>query len=131
MSTVAGEINNYNMKAGRRDRIEIELQAVITGGAGVIVTPLAGQDDPGMTIVRGGSAGLYNVTFPPGADARGTFDVTLISPAGTVKGWYGVSFAPNAGTLSFQTINGSGVATDPAAADSIAITITLSRLKDL
>ncbi len=130
MSGVAGEINNYNFKTGRRDRIEIELQCTI-GATGVVNAPLVGSDDPAMNIVRGGSAGLYNVTFPPGADLRGTFDVTLISPAGTVKGWYGVSFAPNSGTLSFQTINASGTATDPASADQIAVTITLSRLKDL
>lgn len=131
MSIVAGETNNYAMKSGKRDRVELEARATITGGAGVVVTPLTAQDDPGMTIVRGGSAGLYNLTFPASADSMGSIDCALISPAGTVKGWYVTAFNPAAGTASIQTINAAGTATDPAAADSFIVQLTLSMRRDI
>lgn len=130
MALVAGETNNYNMKAAKRDRVELEARATITGGAGVVVTPLTAQDDPGMTIVRAGSAGLYNLTFPASADLLGALDALIISPAGTVKGWYCTAFAPNLGTASIQFINAAGAATDPAAADSFVVQLTLSMRKD-
>ncbi|HYQ03717.1 MAG TPA: hypothetical protein VER96_33820 [Polyangiaceae bacterium] len=131
MSIVAGDAVNYNAKSGKRDRIELEMRATVTGGAGVIVSPLTAQDDPGMTVTRGGSAGLYNITFPASADALCMGDVMLISPAGTVKGFYWTAMNANAGTASFQTTNAAGAATDPAAADSMVIQLFLSRLKDL
>lgn len=131
MSIVAGETLNYPMKAAKRDRVELEARATITGGAGVVVTPLTAQDDPGITITRGGSAGLYNLTFPASADALGSLDVCLISPAGTVKGWYCTAANFAAGTASIQTVNAAGAATDPAAADSFIVQLTLSMRRDI
>jgi hypothetical protein len=131
MSLVAGDCNNYNLKSGKRDRVQLEMRATATGGAGVIVSPLTAQDDPGMTVTRGGSAGLYLLTFPKSADALGSIDVHILSPAGTVKGWYGTVADFNAGTASIQLVNAAGAATDPAAADSFIVALTLSRLKDL
>lgn len=130
MALVAGEMLNYPMKAAKRDRVELEAKATITGGAGVVVTPLTVQDDPNITIVRGVSAGLYNITFPIGADGFGVGDIQIVSPAGTVKGFYWTGWNPAAGTGSFQTINAAGAATDPAAGDTLSIQLTLSMRKD-
>lgn len=131
MAIVAGETINYPMRAAKRDRVELEARATITGGSGVVVTPLTAQDDPGITIVRGASAGLYNITFPASADSLGSIDCALISPSGTVRGWYVTAFNPAAGTASIQTINASGVVTDPAAADSFIVQLTLSMRRDI
>ena len=131
MSIAAGETNNYPMKAAKRDRVEMEMRATVTGGAGVIVTPLTAQDDPNMSVTRGGSAGLYAITFPPSADGLGMIDVQIISPAGTVKGWFCTAFNPSAGTASIQTVNAAGASTDPAAADSLVIAITASMRRDI
>jgi hypothetical protein len=124
MSTVVGETQNYAMKAAHRDRIELEMRIAI-GAAGAVVSPLQFQDDPNMTVVHG-SAGVYALTFPPGADANGQLDVTIVSPAGTVKGFWCTAFAPNSGTASITCSNGAGVATDPANGDVIMVALTLS-----
>lgn len=128
MSTVAGEVQNYNSKAGHRDRIELEMQAAI-GAAGAVVSPLTFQDDPGMTVAHG-ATGVYNLTFPASADLRGSLDVALVSPAGTVRGFWVTAFAPNSGTAQITVVNASGVATDPASGDAMIVQLFLSRLKD-
>lgn len=124
MSNCAGEVLNYNMKAGHRDRIELEMRIAI-GAAGAVVSPLQFQDDAAMSAVHG-SAGVYALTFPPGADGNGQLDVTTVSPAGTVKGYWVTAFAPNSGTASITISNGAGVATDPANGDVVMVTLTLS-----
>lgn len=130
MTQNAGDIAAYPARCGKRDRIELECRATVTGGAGVIVTPLTAQDDPNMSVARGGSAGLYNLVFPQSADLLGSLDALVISPAGTVKGWYCTAFAPNLGTAQIQFVNAAGAATDPAAADSFVVQLTLSMRKD-
>jgi len=124
MASVAGEVNDYTMYAGHRDRIEIELRAQI-GSSGAVVSPLQFQDDPNMTVTHG-STGVYNITFPPGADGNGQLDCTVVSPAGTIKGFWCTAFAPNSGTASITLSNGAGTATDPASGDVIMIALTLS-----
>lgn len=131
MTINAGDIAGYTLKSAKRDRLELEMRATVTGGAGVIVTPLTASDDPIMSVTRGGSAGLYNLTFPASADALGTVDVCIISPAGTVKGWYCTAANFAAGTASIQTVNAAGAATDPAAADSLVIQLFVSCRRDL
>jgi hypothetical protein len=131
MTINAGDIAGYMAKSAKRDRLELQARATITGGAGVIVTPLTASDDPAFSVTRGGSAGLYALTFPASADALGMIDVCLISPAGTVKGWYCTAANFAAGTASIQTVNAAGTATDPAAADSIVIQILVSCRRDL
>jgi len=124
MSIVVGETQNYPMKAAHRDRIELEMRIAI-GAAGAVVSPLPFQDDPNMSAVHG-AAGVYTLTFPPGADANGQLDVSIVSAAGTVKGFWCTAFAPNAGTASITCSNGAGVATDPASGDVIMVAMTLS-----
>lgn len=124
MSNVAGEVQYYDLKAGHRDRIELEMRVAI-GAAGAVVSPLQFQDDPAMTVTHG-STGVYALTFPPGADGNGQLDVTVVSPAGTVKGFWCTAFAPNSGTASITISNGAGVATDPASGDVVMIALTLS-----
>jgi hypothetical protein len=124
MATVAGETLYYNFKAAHRDRVELEMRAQI-GAAGSVLLPLQFQDDPNMSVALG-ATGVYALTFPPGADGNGQLDVTVVSPAGTVKGFWCTAFAPNSGTASITTSNGAGVATNPANGDVIMITITLS-----
>lgn len=130
MSLIAGDVVNYDLKSGKRDRLVMQARATITGGAGVVVAPLTASDDPGITITRGGSAGLYLLTFPKSADALGSLNVLLLSPAGTVKGWYATVADFNAGTASIQLVNAAGASTDPAAADSFIVTIFVSMRKD-
>lgn len=127
MSTTAGDIPVYDMRAARPDRAEVEFSIPIVA-AGAVGSPLNYQDDPNITVTHG-TAGVYSLTFPPSADIRGTIDCTLVSAAGTVKGFYWSAFAPNSGTAQITTINAAGAATDPANGDTIAITLTLSRTK--
>lgn len=130
MTVNAGDIGNvYPLRAGKRDRLHLQARAAI-GAVGVVTVPLTYQDDPGIAIVRGGSAGLYNVTFPKGADAQGTIDVALISAAGTVKSFFIVTLDMAGGTASFQTSNAAGAATDPAVSDSLVVTVTPSMRRD-
>ncbi len=123
MSNVAGEVQYYDFKAGHRDRIELEMRALI-GGAGA-VSSLQFQDDPNMSVTHG-ATGVYTLTFPPGADGNGQLDVSVVSAAGTVRGAWTSAFAPNSGTASITTVNAAGTATDPANGDVIMITLTLS-----
>ena len=131
MTINAGDIGGYMLKAGNRDRLQLQARATIVGGTGIVVSPLTFLDDPAITITRGGSAGLYLLTFPKGADAKGSLDVALISPARTVKSFYLAALDLAAGTASIQTSNAAGAATDPAAADSFIVTLWLSTRRDL
>lgn len=130
MASVAGEVVNYDLKSGKRDRLLLQARATITGAGGVVVQPLTWQDDPGITIVRGASAGLYNVTFPKAADAIGSVSAEVVSPLGTVRAAYPVSFDPQAGLATIQTSAAAGGAADPAAGDSVIVTLLLSMRKD-
>lgn len=127
MSTTAGDIPVYDMRAARPDRAEVEFSIPIVA-AGAVGAVLNYQDDPNITVTHG-TAGVYSLTFPPSADIRGTIDCTLVSAAGTVKGFYWSAFAPNAGTAQITTTNAAGAATDPANGDSLIIALTLSRTK--
>lgn len=131
MTINAGDIGGYVLKSGKRDRLQLQARATVGGALGVLTQPLTFLDDPGITIVRGASAGLYTITFPKGADAQGSLDVALISPAGTVKSFYVVALDLAAGTASVQTSNAAGAATDPTVNDSFIITLWLSTRRDL
>jgi len=130
MSLVAGDVINYDMKSGKRDRLLLQARATTTGATGVLVQPLTWQDDPGITIVRGGTAGLYLVTFPKAADAIGSADVQVVSPTGAVKGGYWTAFDPIAGTGSVQLVDATGVAADPANGNWFVLSLILSMRKD-
>lgn len=130
MATVAGEVVNYDLKSGQRDRLLMQARATVTGGAGAVVQPLTFTDDPGITIVRGASAGLYQVTFPKAVDQKGSISADVISAAGTVRSAYVTALDLVAGTATVQAGNAAGAATDPAAGDSIVVTIICSMRKD-
>lgn len=130
MTINAGDMPVYQLNSGKRDRVLLQARAVITGAAGVVVQPLAWQDDPGITIVRGASAGLYNITFPKAADVQGVIGAQGVSPAGTVKNAFGISADFQAGIASIQFVNAAGASTDPAAGDSFTISMTLSMRRD-
>lgn len=131
MTINAGDIAGYVSKSAKRDRLEFELRGTVSGGAGVVLPSAIVSDDPALNIVRGGSAGLYNLTFPKSADALGFIDVLLISLTGAVKGWYCVGADFAAGTASIQTINAAGAATDPATTDTIVVSFMVSCRRDL
>jgi hypothetical protein len=128
MSGTAGEVIRYPYQAGKRDRIELEMRATI-GAAGAVNSPLSSQDDPSMSVVHG-ATGVYAITFPPSPNTDGQIDVTIVSPAGTVKGFWCTAFSASAGTGSITCSNGAGTATDPANGDVIMFQITLSTRKD-
>ena len=125
MAICAGETNHYGFRAAHRDRVELEMRIQI-GAAGAVVSPLQFQDDPNMSATHG-TAGVYALTFPPGADGNGQLDVTVVSAAGTIKGFWCTAFAPNSGTASITCSNGAGTATDPANGDVIMVALTLSQ----
>jgi len=129
MSTIAGDVVHYDLKSGKRDRLFLQARATVAA-AGAITQPLAWQDDPGITIVRGATAGLYLVTFPKAADAVGSADVQVVSPAGTVKNGYWAAFDPVAGTGSIQVTDATGTAADPAVGNWFVLTLILSMRKD-
>lgn len=128
MSDHAGDIPAYQFRCAKRDRVELEMVATI-GASGAVVSPLTSQDDPNMSVAHG-ATGIYNLTFPPAADAGGTLDVTIVSPAGTAKGFGTTAFAPNSGTATVVCNNGAGTATDPANGDVLRFIFTLNMRKD-
>lgn len=128
MSDHAGDIPAYQFRCAHRDRVELECVATI-GASGAVNAPLTSQDDPNMSVAHG-ATGVYNLTFPPAGDAGGVLDVTVVSPAGTVKGFGVTAFSPTAGTAQVVLNNGAGTATDPASADVLRFTITLNMRKD-
>lgn len=123
MSTSAGEVNQYPTRSGHRDRVELE-HVIPIGAAGAVAASsgaiLASQDDPNMSAVHG-AAGVYALTFPPAADGGGQLDGTIVSPAGTVRGFFTTAFLPNSGTASITCVNAAGAATDPANGDVIRV----------
>jgi len=129
MTANAGDIGGYGLNSGKRDRLILQARATMAG-AGVVALPLTFQDDPGITIVRGGTAGLYNLTFPKSADGQGTLSAQTISALGTVRNAYLIAADFGAGTAQIQTANAAGAATDPAAADSVTVTISVQMRKD-
>jgi len=130
MSTVAGEVVYYDLKSGKRDRILLLARATIAA-AGAVTQPLAWADDPGITIVKGGTAGLYLITFPKGTEPSALASVQVVSAAGAVKGGYFAAFDPVAGTGSVQLVDATGTAADPAVGNWFTIALLLSMRKDL
>lgn len=129
MTINAGDMPVYDAKSAKRDRVLLLARATVQGGAGVITQPLTWQDDPAITIVRGASAGLYNLTFPKSADGQGAIGAQAVSAAGTVRSVAVVAVDFAAGTAQIQALSGAGPA-DPAALDSLIVTLLLSMRKD-
>jgi hypothetical protein len=130
MTINAGDIASYQLNSGKRDRLLLQARATVPGAGGVLTQPLTWLDDPGITAVRGASAGLYNLTFPKSADGQGSISVQTVSAAGTVRGGYVVAADFAAGTAQIQTVNAAGAATDPAATDSFIVTLLVDTRKD-
>lgn len=128
MTTAAGEVNNYPMLAGRRRRIELEMEVAIGAAGAATITR---QDDPGMSCTHG-ATGVYALTFPgipagqgaSAAELGGILDLMLVSAALTVNGFTITAFNPQAGTASV-TINKNGTATDPANGDVVTFQLFL------
>lgn len=130
MASVAGEVNNYDLKSGRRDRLLLQAKGTSTGSTGSLGAALTWQDDPGITIVKQAGNGVYNVTFPKGVDASGSIWVDVISAAGTVRGAFVTAADFNAGTASFTTVDAAGAATNPIAGESVTVSILIPMRKD-
>ena len=127
MSTVIGESYPYPMECAHRRRIEVEAVIPLLA-SGAVGTPLI-LDDPGITITRTG-AGTYNLTFPAGADLGGFPDGQVAPSTGALRSVYFTAFAPNLGTATAVTMNGSGTATDSAGGDTLRLQFYLNARKD-
>lgn len=125
MTAVAGDIADYALKSVKRDRTILCADQVI-GAAGAVGTLTA--DDPGVTITKDAGTGVYNIVFPKAI--RATIDVSLYSPAGTVKTWWIVAMSASAGTAQIAIGNGGGTATNPASSDVLGIVFTLDKRSD-
>lgn len=86
-------------------------------GASGAPTVSAAKSDPDWTWTRA-SAGLYDITFPPGV--RGHVKPLLLKSA-TPTVFFGVCLAQDvtAGTAQIRYCNIAGAATDPASGDII------------
>jgi hypothetical protein len=125
MTAVAGDIADYPLRSVKRDRTILCADQVI-GAAGAVGTLTA--DDPGVTVAKNAGTGVYDITFPKAI--RATIDVSLYSPAGTVKTWWIVAMSASAGTAQIAIGNGGGTATNPASADVLGIVFTLDKRSD-
>jgi hypothetical protein len=126
MATVIGETYPYPLESAHRRRIEFEMSFLV-GAAGAVGTITS--DDPGVTVAHG-SAGVYNLTFPAGADANGQLDGSPVSAAGTVTGFSINAFAPNLGTAQITCRASGGAATDPANGDRVMIQIFMNARRE-
>lgn len=125
MTAVAGNIGaQYPLKTahgGKAERLLMTCQVTI-GAAGAIGTVTG--DDSGCNVTKNAGTGDYTFSFPP-APAGKPGEVSILSPAGTIKGYGMIGFDPTAGTLEIVTHNGAGTATNPASGDVLYFEIWL------
>lgn len=125
MTAVAGDIPDYEMLSVKRDRVLLCADQTI-GAAGAVGALVA--DDPGFTCAKNAGTGVYDLVFPKAI--RATIDVSLFSPAGTVKTWWLVAMSASAGTAQIAIGNGGGTATNPASSDVLGIVMLLDKRSD-
>lgn len=125
MTAVAGNIGaQYALKTahgGKAERMLMTCQATI--GAAGAVSAVSG-DDVACNVTKNGGTGDYTFSFPT-APAGKPGEVSILSPAGTVKGYGMIGFDPTAGTLEIVTHNGAGTATNPATSDVLYFEVWL------
>jgi hypothetical protein len=126
MSTIAGECINYNAKSGKRDRIRLEARVTI-GAAGAIGSQET--DDPGLVVSKNAGTGVYDLVFPK-APKGSMGPPAIVSPAGTVKSAWIVSFSATLGTAQVAIGNGGGTATNPATSDVLVFELQLEMRSD-
>lgn len=121
MTLIAGDIPDYDLRSGKRDRVLLEADQLI-GAAGAVSTLTV--DDNGVTVAKNAGAGTYDLTFPKAIRAQ--IMCNVFSPANTVNGWNVTALNAAAGTAQIA-FRAAGVATNPAAADVLYIQLWLDQ----
>lgn len=98
MTQNASDVAAYPAKAATRDKVDFFGQWAIgaTGAVGA-----SSVDDPRVTLVRTGSAGTYDLTYPAGGFAFITFELLGPDATPTAMSFILTAKSPTAGTATF------------------------------
>jgi hypothetical protein len=119
MTEFAADIGQkFPSRSATRDEVKVKGTFTI-GSAGAV--DASAVDDPAVTLARS-ATGTYDLTYPKCLAAH--IDVSLLSAAGTVRGWFLTAKDAKAGTATFKTHDAATpTVADPASGNSIEVRV--------